>query len=174
EAAGFPSGHRITLYARTVPDYQRKLAEVVSNQLERNLGWQVDVDYSPDIVRFMDKIADDADGLALFGWQADYPSGRAIMHPLLASDQVATPDNGLVNFSGWRNTQFDRYLDEASRQPNATSRAESLLQAERTALTDMAIIPMVHLATAALRSDRLTGLEMDHEGHPILATAAFR
>ncbi|MFG2003004.1 ABC transporter substrate-binding protein [Spirillospora sp. NPDC048911] len=176
DQAGLKAGTKLTIYARDLTTY-RRWAEIVRQQLQQNLGWSVEV----KTVKLDDKemrrtlLGKDAPGgLLTYGWVPDYPSAYGVLQPLLSSDQVATETNGTLNYSGWRNQQFDEALANATKDPQAATRLNGLQQAEKLALDDMALIPLWSYAKAALASDKFTGLKLDHDGDPTLATAALK
>ncbi|MFI0448739.1 ABC transporter substrate-binding protein [Actinomadura sp. 6N118] len=176
EQADLKAGTRVTIYARELSSY-RRWAELVQQQLQQNLDWSVEI----KTVRLDDKelrrtlLAKNAPGgLLTYGWVPDYPSAYSALQPLLGGDQVATETNSTLNFSGWRNEQFDQALANAIKDPQATTRLNSLQQAEKLALDDMALIPLWSYAKAALASAKFTGLKLDHEGNPTLATTALK
>jgi ABC-type transport system substrate-binding protein len=174
--AGLGSGTTIPLYTRNTPSQQRS-AELVRDQLQRNLGWKVELKgtAAADFGAFTKEITSSgAEGLATFSWLPDYPSARAILHPLLGGDHVATPTNGRLNLSGWRNARFGQLMSETAREPDEATRRRHLNEAERIALNDLAIIPVTFTGTAVLRGDEFTGLQLDIDGHPTLAEAALK
>jgi ABC-type oligopeptide transport system substrate-binding subunit len=176
QEAGLGPGTSVRLYVRNIPTHKR-WGEVVVAQLNRALGWSVQLRQAGDLdfrTYAREITSKDAAGLATFAWRADHPSAHNLMRPLLAGDQVATADNGKVNFSGWRDDEFDRIMNEAPGIRDEAARTNRLRQAERIALDRMALIPVVFTGNAALRSDRMTGLGMDYDGDPTLATAAYK
>ena len=64
-------------------------------------------------------------------------------------------------------------MGSALRNGSADGRSTLFRQGEKLALDDMALIPLVNNAAAALRSDRYVGLNLDYDGDPTLATAAL-
>ncbi|KAB2346588.1 ABC transporter substrate-binding protein [Actinomadura rudentiformis] len=176
EQAGLKAGTRVTIYARELSSY-RRWAELVQQQLQQNLGWSVDI----KTVRLNDKemrrtllAKNSPGGLLTYGWVPDYPSAYGALQPLLGGDQVATETNGTLNYSGWRNEQFDQALANAIKDPQATTRLNSLQQAEKLALDDMALIPLWSYVKASLASAKFTGLKQDADGDPTLATTAIK
>ncbi|MFC5748613.1 ABC transporter substrate-binding protein [Actinomadura rugatobispora] len=169
-------GTTVPLYVRNTATHKR-WGEMVVAQLNRTLGWSVQLKPAGelDLRGYAREITSkDASGLATFAWRADYPSAHNLMRPLLAGDQAATADNGKTNFSGWRNAEFDRIMNEVLGMPDEAARTSRLREAERIALDQMALIPVVFTGNAALRSDKLVGLGMDYDGDPTLATAAYK
>ncbi|MFC7562721.1 ABC transporter substrate-binding protein [Actinomadura namibiensis] len=174
--AGLGQGTVVHLHTMTTGT-QLPMAGQVETQLERVLGWRVELktikDFAYDKLR--DQVtAKNASGLMIFAWRPDYPAGSALLGSLLGGDQIATGGNALNNYSGWRSGRFDGLLDRIRRTPDAAERARLTQEAEKVALDDMAIIPVVSGGGVALRSDRFTGLNPDVDGHPTLADAGRR
>ncbi|MQY08180.1 ABC transporter substrate-binding protein [Actinomadura macrotermitis] len=170
------AGTGLNLYVRTESS-QQKIAEVVQEQLTRVLGWKVTIKTLPlgDLRKMSAAVtAKDASGLLVLGWGPDYPSGASMLRSLLRSDQAATATNSLSNYGGWKNPGFDGLLDQALADPVAATRTQHVLSAEKVALDDMALIPLLDFGSVAVRSGRFTGLDLDYDGDPTLATAAQR
>ncbi|MBX6766758.1 MAG: ABC transporter substrate-binding protein [Actinomadura rubrobrunea] len=171
QAAGLGPGTRLDIYVRNVGTY-RYWCEVVRQQLREVLGWDVRLRVI-DVQQFDREVtAKDAQGLIALGWRPDYPSAYSVLQPLLGGDQVATADNGRTDYGGWRNAAFDRELANAIAAQDEDARTRALRSAEKIALDDMAIIPVWTDQWAALASDKFTGLDLDFDGDPTLATAA--
>ncbi|WP_233526401.1 ABC transporter substrate-binding protein [Actinomadura spongiicola] len=176
--AGLKPGTTIRLYYRERPEY-RRFVEAVRAMLESpTLGWKVETRGVPlsDYARFRKEIvAADASGLVLFPWGPDYPGAYTMLWPLLGGTLVATDKNMYSNLAGWKNVRFDDLISTALRTHSAGTRTSLFQQAEKTALDDLALIPLLYNGTAAtVRSDRYVGLEMDYDGDPTVATAALK
>ncbi|MGP4023578.1 ABC transporter substrate-binding protein [Actinomadura sp. 3N407] len=175
--AGLKPGAEVNLYYRESQLY-RTLAEVVKGQLQTTLGWRVEMKPTPstDFTGFRETlVSDDASGLAVFAYGPDYPGAYSMLWPLLGGDLVATATNTHYNLSGWKNGEFDNLIAGALRNPAAGGRATLFKQAEKLALDDMALIPLVYDGHAAIvKSDKYVGLEMDYDGDPTVATAALQ
>ncbi|WP_165950363.1 ABC transporter substrate-binding protein [Actinomadura sp. GC306] len=175
--AGLRPGAEITLHYRESPVYKH-LAEAVRDALEDTLGWNVELKATPlaDYDEFRESlVSKDASGLAIFAWSPDYPGAHSILWPLLGGTIVATSENTYFNYSGWKNDRFDDLMSRALRTPDAAARAGLHKQAEKLALDDMALIPLLNDGYAAVvRKDKYVGLRMDYDGDPTVAAAALR
>ncbi|TDE30873.1 ABC transporter substrate-binding protein [Actinomadura sp. 6K520] len=175
--AGAGPDTEVNLYFRESPLYT-SLAETVRQQLQSTLGWKVEMKATPlaDFEEFRDTlVSKDASGLAVFAWGPDYPGAYSMLWPLLGGDVVATGGNSYFNYSGWKNTRFDAIISEALGDPAAGTRTRLFKEAEKLALDDMALIPLLNDGHAAVaRSDRYVGLEMNYNGYPTVATAALK
>ncbi|MGK5555346.1 ABC transporter substrate-binding protein [Actinomadura kijaniata] len=174
--AGLGAGTAIDLHTMDTGT-QLPLAGQIKARLENVLGWRVELRTVKGLAydRLRDQVtAKDATGLMISGWSPDYPTGSTLLRSLLGGDQIATGDNALNNYSGWRDARFDGLLDQVRRTPGDAERTRLTQQAEKIALDDMAIIPVVSGGGVAFRSDRYTGLGPDFDGHPTLAEAGLR
>ncbi|MGI5163949.1 ABC transporter substrate-binding protein [Spirillospora sp. CA-253888] len=170
------SGTTVRLYTQQQPS-QLRVAEVVKAQLERTLGWKVEIkatkSYDYTVYR-RELTAKDASGLAIFQWQPDYPTGSAMVWPLLGGNQIATAANTLNNYSGWKSARFDELMGLIRREPSLARRTAMTQEAEKLALDDMALVPLLNYGGTALRSDRYVGLGTDFDGDPTFADAALK
>ncbi|GLZ13241.1 hypothetical protein Acsp04_34760 [Actinomadura sp. NBRC 104425] len=176
QEAGVGPGTEVNLYLRDVGGY-RTWTQPVVQQLEQVLGWKVTLrTYSATDYRAFTRAvtAKDAQGLIALGWQPDYPSAYTMLQPLLAGDQIATADNGRLNYAGWKDKTFDADLATYLATRDEASRTRVMQAAEKRALDDMAIIPVTTDLEAAVVSDKFSGLDLDYEGFPTVATAARR
>ncbi|MEU8800121.1 ABC transporter substrate-binding protein [Spirillospora sp. NPDC048819] len=176
EQAGLKPGAKVNLYYRVSPIY-RTLAEAVRNELQSTLGWKVELKPTPlaEFTQYRDTlVSDDASGLAIFAYGPNYPGAYSMLWPLLGGDLVATSENSYYNLAGWKNGQFDDLMSRALRNRAADGRATLFKQAEKLALDDMALIPLVNDGHAAVvKSGKYVGLQMDYDGDPTVATAAL-
>ncbi|MBO2459440.1 ABC transporter substrate-binding protein [Actinomadura violacea] len=171
---GLKPGSTVQLYVQQVGSNQAAAQAVVA-QLKSNLGINVKVVPIPDITKFRSTVvADDSSGLALFAWGADYPAPYTMLWPLLGGTIVGTPKNDYYNLSGWKNSTFDNLISTAVRTSQPAARTDLYKRAEKTALDDMALIPLVYDGGGALVSSRYVGLKPDYDGDPTVATAALR
>ncbi|TMR06489.1 hypothetical protein ETD83_04575 [Actinomadura soli] len=177
ERAGLGPGSQVRLYHRA-STADEKLVHAVRSMLQTVLGWKVDLRVIPlsEFERFRKElVADDASGLAFFSWGPDYPSAYSMLWPLLGGTLVATAENAYYNLSRWKNPNFDNLISSALRTQPAGTRANLFRQAEKLALDDMALVPLVNNGAAAVRRNgKYVGLEMDYDGDPTVATAALK
>ncbi|WP_067458336.1 ABC transporter substrate-binding protein [Actinomadura macra] len=174
--AGLGSGTTVVLHTQDLPVYQQ-LADVIAQQLESALGWKIERKKTP-LAEFQEYrkslIADDASGLALFAWAPDYPTPYTMLWNLLGSTSIATESNTYYNLAKYKSTRFDGVMYKAVRTISSQERTELYKQAEKIALDDMALIPLLNLGRRALRSAKYVGLDFDYDGDPTLATAALK
>jgi ABC-type oligopeptide transport system substrate-binding subunit len=168
--AGLPSGSAVTLVMRENSSTTQS-AEAIVRQLESVLGWKI-TQRRISLTEFDDfanaLTGKDATGLGHFGWVGDHASAHDFLHSLVGAGQTA-------RVSDWRNAQFDSLLSQAIATRDEASRNRLLQQAEKMALDDLALIPLwVRTETRLANTAKFTGLRMDYDGDPTLATAALR
>ncbi|GAA2158370.1 ABC transporter substrate-binding protein [Actinomadura napierensis] len=176
QQAGLRPGTTVRLYLQQSTTNQ-PAAEAVAQQLKSVLGWNVETKLTPiaDFTKFRSTVvADDASGLILFAWGPDYPAPYSMLWPLLGGTIVATPKNDYYNLSGWKSQGFDDLISNAVRTSAASARTDLYKRAERTALDDMALVPLVYDGGGALVSGKYVNLGMDYDGDPTVASAALK
>ncbi|WP_433473235.1 ABC transporter substrate-binding protein [Spirillospora sp. CA-142024] len=174
--AGLKTGTAIRIYFRQSPVDQR-LAEVVSAQLKSVLGLQVEMKAYPiaDFTKYRDEVTSgDASGLAFLPYGPDYPGAYTMLWPLLGGGSTGSTDP-FYNLGKWKNASFDGLMSGALKNTSPGGRTVAFQQAEKLALSDLAVIPLLNDGrVAAARPGRYTGLGMDYDGDPTVATAALK
>ncbi|TDD79456.1 hypothetical protein E1293_23335 [Actinomadura darangshiensis] len=174
---GLKAGTTVPLYYRQTT-VDRTLAELVKQQLEGVLDVRVEMKPSPaaDFVRYRKLVIDKgASGLAFLPYGPDYPSAYSMLWPLLGGELAAAESNDFYNLSGWKNDRFDGLISNALATASSESRTGLFKQAEKLALDDMALIPLLNDGGAAvLRPGKYTGLGLDRDGDPTVATATVK
>lgn len=175
--AGLEPGTEVKLHFTESPINQR-IAEAVRTELERTLALKIEMSVTPParFPEFRDALASkDASGLAVFAYGPDYPGAYTMLWPLLGSENVATDDNGRYNLSGWKNREFDTLISNAVKTSGEAGRNRLFGEAEKLALDDLALIPLLEEGyTAVAKTDKYVRLEMDYDGDPTVATAALK
>ncbi|MEV3920644.1 ABC transporter substrate-binding protein [Actinomadura coerulea] len=173
--AGLTTGTPVRLYYRQSPVDQR-LALVVSSQLRSVLGLRVEEKSYPvsEFTKYRDDVmAKDASGLAFLPYGPDYPGAYTMLWPLLGGGEAS--DTGFYNLGRWRNDTFDETISRALRTATPADRTGLFKQAERIALDDMALIPLLNdTRVAMVRPGKYVGLRPDYDGDPTAATAALK
>ncbi|MFD0536318.1 hypothetical protein ACFQY7_23890 [Actinomadura luteofluorescens] len=173
--AGLRTGGTVRLYYRQSPVDQR-LAAVVGSQLKSVLGLQVEMKSYPisEFTKYRDDVmSKDASGLAFLPYGPDYPGAYTMLWPLLGGgEENAT---GFYNLGKWRNDTFDGTISRALRTATPADRTALFRQAEKVALDDMALIPLLNdTRVAMVRPGKYVRLEPDYDGDPTAATAALK
>jgi ABC-type transport system substrate-binding protein len=169
--AGLGSDSRVRLLVSQDSSYHR-WGELVKDQLERTLGWQIELRVVKDLSARIEALkSDDITGLVPLGWVADYGSPYSFLQPLLGAGEQ--PPDG-ANYARWRNRDFDSALNSAVTTQTPAVMQSSFQQAEKVALDDMALIPVLNLAHVRLVSKKFVNLTTDFDGDPTLVTASLR
>ncbi|SNR92133.1 ABC transporter substrate-binding protein [Actinomadura mexicana] len=165
----------VRLYYRQSPVDQR-LAAAVGSQLKSALGLQVEMKSYPisEFTKYRDDVmSGDASGLAFLPYGPDYPGAYTMLWPLLGGGEES--DTGFYNLGKWRNGTFDETISKALRTAAPADRTGLFKQAERVALDDMALIPLLNdTRVAMVRPGKYVGLELDYDGDPTAAAAALK
>ncbi|MEV0663891.1 ABC transporter substrate-binding protein [Actinomadura luteofluorescens] len=173
--AGLRTGTAVRLYYRQSPVDQR-LAAVVGSQLRSVLGLQVEMKSYPvsEFTKYRDDImSKDASGLAFLPYGPDYPGAYTMLWPLLGGGEANA--TGFYNLGKWRNDTFDGTISRALRTATPADRTGLFRQAEKVALDDMALIPLLNdTRVAMVRPGKYVRLEQDYDGDPTVATAALK
>ncbi|MGI5208210.1 ABC transporter substrate-binding protein [Spirillospora sp. CA-108201] len=173
--AGLGTGTAVRLYYRQSPLDQR-LAPVVASQLKSVLGLEVEMKSYPvsEFTKYRDDVmSKDASGLAFLPYGPDYPGAYTMLWPLLGGGDASA--TGFYNLGKWRNGTFDGTISRALRTAAPADRGGLFRQAEKVALDDMALIPLLNDGRVAMaRSGKYVRLEQDYDGDPTAATAALK
>jgi peptide/nickel transport system substrate-binding protein len=147
--AGFPEGFALTLAApnnRYVNDDQ--IAQAVAQMLAR-IGVAARVETMPINV-YLSKARAGEFAFAMLGWGSF--SGDLALRSLVASAN-AEKGYGAWNWSGYANARVDALLDQAFATVDERKREAIAREAMRTAMKDLAVIPLHHqIAVWAMRN----------------------
>ena len=138
-----------------------RLAELVSSQLG-----EVGITVNPrprDPVAMEEILAEGQQELVCLVWVADYPRQQAFLEPLLASGSAD-------NVARVRSEDIDAVLDRARTEPDPAIRQEAYVEAERLALQEMYVIPMVWLRSNLAVRPGVEGFVLDPMGRYDVAT----
>lgn len=90
-------------------------------------------------------------------WAADYPRQQAMLEPLLLS---GAPEN----VAGVSDPALDRLLERARAEPSPPARAELYVRAERMALAQMPLVPLVWFRSHLAVQPQVEGFTVDPLG----------
>ena len=156
DGKGFPS---VTLIYNTLEDH-KIVAEAVQGMWKRNLGVLVRLENQEWKV-FLKRLLNDPPPIFRSGWGADYPD----------------PDNFIKlfssyspqNYSRWRNSRYDRLLEQAARELNEQKRVRLYNEAQRLLCEeDVPIVPLFTTAESTVLNPRYSGLEYNSMGRLVL------
>ncbi len=155
EIGGIQSLPRLSIFFNTFEDHKR-IAENIQAQLKKNISLNVEVrneEWKTYLNRLqnLDKASQENPKNAIYiyrmGWVPDYPDPMTYMNLLLSYS-----DN---NYTGWKNSEYDRLVLKASVLKNTPERQSILNQAQRVLLKDAPIIPFWQSSRHFLISPRI-------------------
>jgi ABC-type transport system substrate-binding protein/serine/threonine protein kinase len=175
QQAGLGPGSKVTLSLGDSSSYTQ-LANVVQQQLQSVLGWNVELRKLPLSKFYQDEAGGKAEGLYPFSWIGDYPSPENFMDALLSTDAIQRKDDGSVggsNYARYSSSAFDNALKMARSTADPLRRTKQLQVAEKIALDDMALIPLYsHTQYRVANTKKFVGIGMDYIGYPVLTSTA--
>jgi oligopeptide transport system substrate-binding protein len=132
-------------------DYNKKTAEYLKDQLEKNLpGLTVNIKMVPIQQRLELEKAKDYD-ISISSWGPDYGD------PMTYIGMWVT--NGSANRMNYSNPEYDALVDKAKVEIDKTKRYQMLLDAEKILLEkDAAIVPLYQLYLSILQNPSVKGL----------------
>lgn len=135
--AGYPDGQgfpEVTLVYNSPPVPGHKVhAEYLQDQIKKNLNVDIKIE-AMEWGAFLDKCEHDTPQMYRMGWNADYP------HPQNFLD-VVFRSTSANNYTGWKNDEYDRLLNEAAVTSDQAEQEKIYMQAERIFIEDAPIIP---------------------------------
>jgi oligopeptide transport system substrate-binding protein len=136
--AGLTPGTKVNLAFNTGGGHEAWV-QAVQQQLQDNLGLNVELQPYPFKELLQKESEKNASGLYRAAWSADYPSAENFLFPLLSKNSLPPGDNR----GRYQNTEFDNLLAQARKTPDEVERARLIKQAEKIAIgDDLALIPM--------------------------------
>lgn len=173
--AGYPEGFKMTIHGpnnRYLMDDQ--IVQAVAQMLTR-VGITTTVETMP-AATFFPRNNKGEFAMSLVGWAPDSAEASSPLRALIATKD---PQKGLGNFNvGYTNRKVDELIERAITTVQAQAREKLLQDATRTAMDDVALIPLHHQATLwAMRKGISYAGRADERTHamgfvPAAATAA--
>jgi oligopeptide transport system substrate-binding protein len=159
---------RATRLASTVPRQDREItldypAGVVGQRLASLVVSQLGEARIPVTPRshdqgaFEDLLEEGGHDMVCLVWAADYPRQQAFLEPLLASGSAD-------NHVGVRDEDLDTILERARTGANPEVRQEAYVEAERLALQEMYLVPVVWFRSNLAVQPRVLGFVLDPMG----------
>lgn len=161
--AGYPEGFKMVLHGpnnRYLMDDQ--IVQAVAQMLTR-VGIQASVETMP-AATFFPRNNKGEFAMSLVGWAPDSAEASSPLRALIATKD---PQKGLGNFNvGYSNKKVDELIDKAVTTVQAGAREKLLQDATRTAMEDVALIPLHHQATVwAMKKGVSYGGRADERTH---------
>jgi oligopeptide transport system substrate-binding protein len=152
EAGGFKGGKMTISYNADAS--HKSWVEATCNSIKGALG--VDCVATPvvDFSTFRTAIADrKMKGMFRTGWQMDYPSIENFLAPIFKTGASS-------NDGDYSNPEFDKLLNEAAAEQDASAANSKYQQAEALLANDMPAIPMWYSTATFGWSDKVTGVKV--------------
>jgi len=147
--AGYPDGKklpRLVIGLNTNEDHKR-VAENIQGQLKRNLGIDVEIQ-NEEWKTYLNRLKVDPPNVFRMGWQADYPDPDNFMNLM-----TSTSEN---NRTGWKNSGFDKLVNDAVSLTDNSKRKELYSKAQRLLLEEgVAAVPLYSSVRHKLVADRV-------------------
>jgi peptide/nickel transport system substrate-binding protein len=149
-------GKKITLLAANTGSYM-KMAEIVQAQLSE-VGLNVEIE-TMEWGTFLDTTAQGNFEMTFLGWTNSTADGSELLYPNLHSDNI-----GSSNRMRYKNSEFDKLVDQSRTLVDQAARLEKLHQANMIAIKDAVWIPMNHGVVSAAYDTSVKGLKLDPTG----------
>jgi oligopeptide transport system substrate-binding protein len=153
-AADFPGGKgfpKITLvYAQSSPAIA-STAQLIRDQLRRNLGITIDLQ-ERDGATLRAELLSERVAFTIGDWGADYIDPQNFLSMLLRS-------GARLNFFGYSNPQFDALCDKADAETDMARRIPLYQKADRMAMEEVALLPLIYGTARILVKPYVQGLE---------------
>jgi len=148
--AGYPDGKgfpKLTLLYNTSENH-KKIAEAVQQMWKTNLNIDIELENAEWKV-YLDKQTKLDYQICRAGWQGDYVDPNTFL-------DMFTSYSGQNN-TGWANPDYDRFIQEASKEANTKVRYNLLSSAEKILMEELPIIPVYFYVTKNLVRDNIIG-----------------
>jgi oligopeptide transport system substrate-binding protein len=124
----------ITLMANQVEGHV-KIAEAIQQMWQETLGVKVDFQTQEWKV-YLKTLETDSPQIWRLGWNLDYPDANNFLRDVFYSTSTQ-------NYTKWKNSDFDKLVDDAAKETNNAKRVELYAKAEDIlVMKDAAIIPI--------------------------------
>jgi ABC-type oligopeptide transport system substrate-binding subunit len=141
--AGYPGGDgfpEVDILFNTSEDH-RRIAEAIQAMWMQTLGIRVTLS-NQEWASYLNATTSLEYQVARRSWIGDYPDPTTFLNCFLSGDGN--------NRTGWSNPEYDRLLNESSREADPAKRNVMLREAERILINDGVVIPMYHYVSTEL------------------------
>lgn len=138
-------------------DRNHKVAQTVQQQWHKTFGIPIYLE-SSDALMLFDRMRTGSYQISIGSWFAD------ICDPINFLEIFKSKDNP-TNQTFWQNEDYVALLDRSSSEMDAEKRLTILLDAEKTLIANMPIIPLFHSCFNYLKKDRVAGVYFSPLGY---------
>lgn len=146
--AGYPDGKgfpKIEILFNT-SEKHRKVALAVQQMLKKNLNIEVGL-YNQEWKVYLNNQKKLNYSISRAGWIGDYPDPNTFL------DMWVT--GGGNNQTGWSNKEYDKLIEQASKESDQAKRYEIFQKAEKILLTELPVLPIYYYTQPTLVSEKL-------------------
>jgi len=130
-------------------DNHKKIAIALSAMWKQTLGVKLKL-RNEEWKVYLDSRTQKQFELIRAGWIGDYNDASNFL-------DLFRSDVGTINPSAWKNTEFDKLMQQAEKQSDSKKRVDLMQQAEKILLADMPLIPVYYYTTQHLLSPDIKG-----------------
>jgi oligopeptide transport system substrate-binding protein len=142
----------VSLLFRSGVPTSAAIAQTLANQWRANLGVEIPLDQQ-ETKTAKDRIKDKDYAISVANWIGDYPD------PSTFTDKYRS--TSVNNDSAWINPEFDRLLDDATKEPDPQKRYRILEKANRMIDVEVPVIPLYYLTNQYLFRDDVKGINLN-------------
>jgi oligopeptide transport system substrate-binding protein len=95
--------------------------------------------------------------ISRLGWIGDYPDPNTYL------DMFVT--GGENNRTGWSNPEYDKLIDDAAKEPDATKRLDMLKSAERMLMDELPVLPFYYYVSKNMVKPYVRGFYNNFQDH---------
>ncbi|MEK3715078.1 peptide ABC transporter substrate-binding protein [Paenibacillus sp. FSL R7-0333] len=141
------------------------IASKVIKDWQKNLGIEASVEIQ-SFEELLDNRIHQNYAIARAGWSADF-NDPASMLELFSSQNVS-------NDTGWSNTAYDRYMQQARQAADPGTRMQIYATAEQLLMNQMAVIPLFYTVTDYLSHPNIKNVYVDYDGSIAFTRGSWR
>ncbi|WP_339314135.1 peptide ABC transporter substrate-binding protein [Paenibacillus sp. FSL M7-0896] len=141
------------------------IAANVIKDWRENLGIEASIEVQ-SFEELLDNRDDQNYAIARGSWTADYNDPYTMLN--LFSSQSGS------NYTGWSNTQYDRYLQQANQVTDPAKRIQFFASAEKILMDQMVMIPLFYAEIEYLSNPNVQNVYIDYDGSIAFTRGSWR
>jgi oligopeptide transport system substrate-binding protein len=161
--AGYPDGHGFPVFEISYNTHEthQAIAQLIRKQWQRNLGIRVRTRNEEFATLLSNQRSLNFD-ISRLGWIGDYPDPNTYL------DMFVT--GGENNRTGWSNPEYDKLIDDAAKEPDATKRLDMLKSAERMLMDELPVLPFYYYVSKNMVKPYVRGFYNNFQDHHPVST----